>query len=60
MIRIALAFAVLLVLSAHAVAVPCDVVRQYAKVYTMSQMVRWAKANGYSDAQISAARKCLR
>jgi hypothetical protein len=59
MIRIVVLLAVLL-LSFHAHAIPCWVVKKAVAQYGEAAAESWARSKGISDKEIEKARRCLK
>lgn len=43
-----------------AIPLTCSQVRSYVQTYGAQRALEWARRNGWSDEQISEARRCLR
>lgn len=56
---VAVLVAAAFVFQAKAESLPCEQVRAGVAHYGVAKAVAWAKASGYSSAQISEARRCL-
>lgn len=56
----AMTFAIAMLCASPAHAAPCWVIRQAVAAYGEDTALSWARSHGYSEKQITEARKCLK